>query len=178
MKPPTIIEFLIGLGGVRDTMGDLRAMDLHRVNKGVFGRLAHNGAGAITIDRAREAAEEARYIRPDSTISDLLEAIRDQASGLPGLVAEERGDGWIERRDAFDPRVMEVEDLDILAGAPDTGPKLRDWRLSIGWTQARAATELGMKRRIIIMYECGDQPIPRVVQLACIALALSVGVRV
>src|SRR3990167_1387506 len=83
MKPPSIIEFLISLGGVRDDMGDLRAMDLHRVNKGVFGRLAHKKG--MSLDRAREVCEEARYIRPDSTISDLLEAIRDQASGLSRL---------------------------------------------------------------------------------------------
>lgn len=83
-----LIEFLISRGGVLDTMGDLRGMDLHRINKGVFGRLAHSKG--LPLDHARECAEEAGYLRPGSDINSLLDAIRDQASGLPGLVPEER----------------------------------------------------------------------------------------
>ena len=158
MKPPSIIEFLISLGGVRDDMGDLRAMDLHRVNKGVFGRLAHKKG--MSLDRAREVCEEARYIRPDSTISDLLEAIRDQASGLSRLTPEDRGDSYQMRSaDPYDDLV--ARDCELV-----------EWRKRMGWTQARAAVELGVTRRTMIDYENGRHQITRQLGLACLALTM------
>ena len=158
MAPTTIIEFLISLGGINDEGGDLRAMDLHRVQKGWFGRLAHKRG--MSLDRAREACEEARYIRPDSMISDLIEAIGLQASGMSGLVPEERGDSYAASQRSPHPMDTLVRD----------GADFRAGRRTMGWTQKRAAAELDVSERAILGYENSGRPISRVVALACLAL--------
>jgi hypothetical protein len=80
-RPPDIIDFLISRGGLLDQGGELRAMDLNRVRKGQFGILSTRRG--MTLDHAREAAEEAGYLKRDSYISDLLSAIQATALGAP-----------------------------------------------------------------------------------------------
>jgi hypothetical protein len=74
--PPSLLTFLTQRGGVNDTGGDLAAMDagLQRV-----GFLRKNGGQ--TLDYAREAAEEAGYLKRGSDTNNLLEAIRTELSG-------------------------------------------------------------------------------------------------
>lgn len=89
-KPQDIVEFLISRGGVRDDGGELRAMDTNRVNGGYgtggvgtgqFGVLSRKNG--LPPDTAREYAAEAGYLSPESTISDLFDAIHDSTRGLP-----------------------------------------------------------------------------------------------
>jgi DNA-binding XRE family transcriptional regulator len=58
---------------------------------------------------------------------------------------------------------------------PVIGPDFRAWRERMGWNQCEAATALDLSRRSIIGYEAGQQPIPRVVALACWALTVEHG---
>jgi hypothetical protein len=73
---PDLIRFLVAEGGVSDPAGDLRAMDLHRVQKGWFGRLCRSNG--LPLDEACLRAWQAGYLpgsdRPD--INALLEALR------------------------------------------------------------------------------------------------------
>lgn len=89
-KPQDIVEFLTSRGGVRDDGGELRAMDMNRVNGGYgtggvgtgsFGILSRKNG--LPPDTAREYAEEAGYLKPGSTISDLFDAIHDSSRGRP-----------------------------------------------------------------------------------------------
>src|SRR5205085_4528663 len=80
-KPQDIVSFLISRGGVRDDRGELAAMDMDKINKGYFGRLSHSKG--MTLDYAREAAQEAGYLRPGSDINSLLDAIHDTTHGAP-----------------------------------------------------------------------------------------------
>ena len=88
-RPPDIVEFLTRAGGIKDQGGELRAMDLNRVNQGTFGRLAH--ANGMPLDTARETAEEARYLPSGSDINDLLGAIDTSYRGKPVYSANDEG---------------------------------------------------------------------------------------
>lgn len=50
------------------------------------------------------------------------------------------------------------------------GPALKVWRKQLALTQGEAAAALGLKLRMFQHYESGDQPIPRMMALACWAL--------
>lgn len=86
--PLDIVRFLAANGGIRDTGGELRAQDLHRVFVPGGGPLVRpNG---MNLDRARELAQEAGYLPPEapdappqSTIDDLLNAILETRAGNP-----------------------------------------------------------------------------------------------
>ena len=80
-RPPDIIDFLLVRGGVRDDGGELRYLDLHRIQKGKFGRLAR--ANGMPLDTAREVAAEAGYIDPNGDIRDLLQALYNNSHGQP-----------------------------------------------------------------------------------------------
>lgn len=75
---PSLLTFLIRKGGVRDTGGDLVAMDAHRRRIGLVRK-----RGGVSLDYAREAAAEAGYIPADSYESDLLAAIAEELRGRP-----------------------------------------------------------------------------------------------
>lgn len=54
--------------------------------------------------------------------------------------------------------------------------EFKRWRKAQGWSQKDAADALGLKRRVVQYYEKGERggeavKIPRVVRLACYALA-------
>ena len=83
-KPPSLTTFLARRGGIRDPGGDLAAMDAHLQRVGLV-----RTNGGQSLDYAREAAEEAGYLRPGSDTNDLLEAIRGELSGRKVYPAEQ-----------------------------------------------------------------------------------------
>lgn len=80
-RPTDLIQFLMSRGGLKDEGGELRALDLHNVNQGHFGRLSRSNG--MALDDARVIAVEAGYLHPDSDINDLLSALRRNAQGQP-----------------------------------------------------------------------------------------------
>ena len=93
-KPESLIDFLISKGGIQDQGGDLKAIGADDVHHQRGGRLV-NPRG-VYPDYAREAAEEAGFLRPGSTIRDLYDAIAEHVSGRPVYRASEQaeGDAW------------------------------------------------------------------------------------
>ena len=76
--PTSLVQFLRGMGGVRDDGGDLKSQDMHRR---FIGLVSSRG---VSLDQAREAAAEAGYLGHDkeravseTTVSDLLDALMD-----------------------------------------------------------------------------------------------------
>lgn len=49
--------------------------------------------------------------------------------------------------------------------------ELKEWRKRMNWTQVKASGELGLSRQQYIRFENGHYPVPRLVELACRALA-------
>lgn len=78
-RPADLLEFLSDQGGVQDQRGELSAMDAHRAFLPGRGMLVRKNG--LTLDYGREAAEQAGYIPPGSTVSDFLEAIRRNLTG-------------------------------------------------------------------------------------------------
>ena len=80
-RPENLIEFLARSGGLEnDEGGELRAMDAHKkfmLGKGMLVRKV----GGMSLDEAREKAEEAGYLQPDSDINELLGAIDENLRG-------------------------------------------------------------------------------------------------
>ncbi|MDQ5978538.1 MAG: hypothetical protein QG602_1512 [Verrucomicrobiota bacterium] len=77
--PPSLMEFIGSRGGILDQGGDLAAIgaDTHFV-PGQGKIVRRNG---VAMDYMREAAEEAGYLRPGSTIADLIDAIAEEVAG-------------------------------------------------------------------------------------------------
>lgn len=82
----TLNEFLASKGGVKDVGGELKAADLDKWHRGkwypaggTMGRLVREDG--MHPDYAREAAEEAGYLKPGSTMSDLYDAMQEEARG-------------------------------------------------------------------------------------------------
>ncbi len=80
-KPVSLLRFLAMRGGLR-ACPDL--VQIHATKHFVpgYGRLVRHDSG-LTLDRAREAAEEAGYLAGDSYISDLLYHIEEELHGRP-----------------------------------------------------------------------------------------------
>ncbi|KXV18205.1 hypothetical protein [Gluconobacter oxydans] len=72
----SLFTFLTKKGGVQDEAGELRTMELGRQRVGLVRR-----DGGLTLDEARQAAEEAGYLKPNSTIPDLLDRMDEEARG-------------------------------------------------------------------------------------------------
>lgn len=80
-RPPNLIEFLASRGGLEaDEGGDLEAMDAHKKFVPGYGKLVRK-SGGMSLDEAREAAEEAGYLQPGSDINDFLGALDDNLRG-------------------------------------------------------------------------------------------------
>jgi hypothetical protein len=96
-RPLTLLQFLAWRGGLSDH-GDLRAMDAHRKFIPGYGRLVRR-AGGMDLDMAREAAEEAGYLRDrdgyGTTIADLLDAIDEELRGRRVYSTHEAGDALV-----------------------------------------------------------------------------------
>lgn len=98
-RPPTLFQFLGGIGGLQDQGGELAALGITRtITTG--GALVRKGG--LPLDRAREAATEAGYIghvgqdvngADGTTIQQLLDALDREARGRKvyplGLYADE-----------------------------------------------------------------------------------------
>ena len=96
--PQDLASFLISKGGVVDQTGDLKAMGADAIHHKGAGRLINpNG---VSPDYAREAAEEAGYLRPNSTINDLYDAIGEQVSGRPVFTQSEQAEGMLRKQAA------------------------------------------------------------------------------
>lgn len=97
-RPPSLFEFLASKGGIQDQQGELRALDLRRQFLPRQGALVRRGG--MTLDRARELAEEAGYIRPGdraegfgrTEITDLLGAMDREARGGKVYPIDEQAD--------------------------------------------------------------------------------------
>jgi hypothetical protein len=93
-KPESLIDFLISRGGIQDQGGDLNAIGADTIHHQAGGRLV-NPRG-VYPDYAREAVEEAGFLRPGSTIRDLYDAISEHVSGRPvyRISEQHEGDAW------------------------------------------------------------------------------------
>lgn len=83
MYGPSLLEYIHERGGIWEAEGgELSAMDLREqmLAEGKFDLVRRDGH---TLDAARELAEEAGYLKPDSDIQNLLDAIRDELAGNP-----------------------------------------------------------------------------------------------
>ncbi|CAO3403522.1 hypothetical protein [Azospirillum palustre] len=97
-RPRSLFEFLASKGGIQDQAGELRALDLKRQFLPRQGALVR--PGGLTLDRARELAEEAGYIRPSdraegfgrTEITDLLDAIDREGRGARVYPLDQQAD--------------------------------------------------------------------------------------
>jgi transcriptional regulator with XRE-family HTH domain len=58
-----------------------------------------------------------------------------------------------------------------------TALELLRWRTRLGWSQAKAAQQLGVGRRTYLRYEQSDS-VPRAIGLACWALENGIDLRI
>lgn len=84
--PETLTQFIARNGGVADEAGELKSFDFHKAkaritrdDKTYYGPIV--GKKGQTLDYMREAAVEAGFIKPDGTISDFIDAIKQDYSG-------------------------------------------------------------------------------------------------
>lgn len=82
----SLFQFLARKGGVKDFKGELRSMDLHKAFVPARGKLVRSTG--LPLDRARELAEDAGYIKASdadrfgrTSVNDLLEAMRAESFG-------------------------------------------------------------------------------------------------
>lgn len=113
--PLDLIEFLASKGGVQDYKGELASLDLGRKFVPGSGRFVRKDG--LTLDMAREAAEEAGYIHPvgeqTTTIRDLLNAIERTARGDRVYALEDMAD--VEARQAEERQADEQQDIERTA---------------------------------------------------------------
>lgn len=100
-RPQSLVDFLIAKGGLKDQGGDLKAIGADSIHHRQGGRLVNPRGQAL--DYAREAAEQEGFLRPGSTVNDLLNAVGEEVSGRPIFRQSDQaaGDAWANmRRDA------------------------------------------------------------------------------
>lgn len=129
--PLSLLQFLAGKGGLAPH-GDLKAMGAH--TRSVFGvggpkRLVR-GKG-MDLDMAREAAEEAGYIRSadgsGTTTTDLLNAIDEEMRGRKVFSSHEAGEAYLtemERRTAAEDDRRDTTLAEVDAWAQERGVNL------------------------------------------------------
>ncbi|MER9217857.1 D-Ala-D-Ala carboxypeptidase family metallohydrolase [Mesorhizobium sp. M0644] len=156
---PDIVQFLAGAGGLQDYQGELRSLDLHGLFVPGAGRLVRpNG---LTLDRAREIAEEAGYLGRAgeyqvSTIPDLLNAIEATRRGqrIFARADQAKGAGIVTEQNTAKSREDEVkrELKQVLAsvGANLHSSELEEVHALIadGWWPDEAAAEV-MERHML-----------------------------
>jgi len=129
-RPIDIMEFLASIGGISNDGGELKNGDLDKVFIGGFGRLVTKNG--MSLDEARELAQEAGYLNPDdpnaaaeSRIDDLLELIdethrgnrkfsRFDAAEVENMRAEQEAEDQNRR---YKEAVEEVEEYATSIGA-------------------------------------------------------------
>jgi hypothetical protein len=101
--PPSIVDFLIGAGGISEFRGELAAIGADQVSQRFRGRLVRDNG--MPLDRAREAAAEAGLLDArfgsseraleQSTVADLLDLIDEdlRVRANPGAAADSAIDG-------------------------------------------------------------------------------------
>lgn len=119
----SLLQFIKERGGIIDTGGELRAMDLHKSRPGLVRRdknapsdepgmfrepTGYSGENKFKPDMVAEAAHHAGYI-PEHSIDHLYDAIREEVGGRPRYVEENKN------QNAHDFRAA-VEDLDRYLG--------------------------------------------------------------
>lgn len=130
--PRDIFQFLADMGGIKDDRGELMAMDLNRTFLPGRGKLMR--PGGLSLDYAREAAEEAGYIRPreinvTTSIDDLLDALRRQAAGDKVYSVEdlsEVADREVARQAEEDKARYAEDEAAVRAVMAETGLSLSD----------------------------------------------------
>lgn len=86
-KPMDLSTFVVRKGGIwkGDDRGEIAALEYKRpgfIKTQKFARsTAGDNGGGHPLDTMREMAAEAGYLSPDSTINDLLDALRDERTG-------------------------------------------------------------------------------------------------
>jgi N12 class adenine-specific DNA methylase len=120
-EPLTLLQFLAGRGGLAPDP-ELTALDIgdHRVQipgrKGFFGLIRPAG---MKLDMAREAAEEAGYLRGEknktSTIHDLLDLIDDGVRGQHKMAEGDEGKTTKRQRTSLAESSAAARDAAIMA---------------------------------------------------------------
>jgi hypothetical protein len=122
--PLSLLQFLAGKGGLAPD-GDLKAMGANtRTIFGVGGPKRLVRGKGLSLDYAREAAEEAGYIPGGSTTRDLLNAIDEELRGNEVFSAFEAGDAYTaaqEERAAVDAERRADAMAEVRAVAADLG---------------------------------------------------------
>lgn len=128
-RPESLVDFLIAKGGVRDQGGDLTAIGADTVHHKAAGRLLNNNG--LPLDYAREAAQEAGFLGPNSTTRDLLDGIANEVSGRPVYRPSDQaiGDAWATARregnleaEAYRQARSSVETAEMNAGGRSLTP--------------------------------------------------------
>ncbi|MER8380714.1 hypothetical protein [Mesorhizobium sp. M1399] len=93
-RPQSLVEFLQARGGVLDHSGELKAIGAEALSKDRKARGKPDRR--VSLDSAREAAEEAGYIgrageTQTTTVADLLDAIDGELRGQPVFSREHAG---------------------------------------------------------------------------------------
>lgn len=93
-RPQSLVDFLEARGGVLDDRGELAAIGAEKLSKNRKARGKPDKR--VSLDSAREAAEEAGYIgrageTQTTTVADLLDAIDGELRGQPVLSREDQG---------------------------------------------------------------------------------------
>jgi len=109
-QPRSLAGFLIDHGGIQDFQGELAAIGADKVSEKFRGRLVKKDG--MTLDQAREAAEQAGYIgRPGevqtTSVADLLSSLEEDLRGNPVLARADQAD--IGRAGDFEARRAGVE---------------------------------------------------------------------
>lgn len=121
-EPLRLAEFLRQQGGVRDQGGELRQIDARR-RPGLVNR------AGLSLDAAREAAEEAGYLPPNSDINALLAALDEDLRGVPQYSAVDEAAAG-----AYREAVNSNREIDRLAQQLGIDP--HDWTKEQFWNLA------------------------------------------
>jgi hypothetical protein len=128
LGPQSLFQFIASRGGIAEQGGELGYLGLGRVFVPGFGALVRRGG--MSLDRAREAAAEAGYLRNGGAdISELLEAFDREARGAKVFsIADEQAaaDRQAQRQaEEQEARVSEAKDQ-VRAAGRELGAKLTD----------------------------------------------------
>lgn len=121
-EPQRLADFLKRAGGLKEEGGELRAIEAGR-RPGLVNR------SGLELDYAREAAEEAGYLEPNSTIADLLNALDEDLRGMPRYAKEDA-----DAVAAFNEAAAKNSEVDRIAHELGIDP--RDWTKDQFWNMA------------------------------------------
>lgn len=120
-RPQTLLGFIRGLGGVKDSGGDLRSQNVSRRFPGLI-----NEKTGLPLDRAREAAAEQGYLPEDSTPDDLVQLLLTDEP-----VYSKRDAGQVEEYNRYQESLRVTREYKqaaeyIKEKYPTTHPKIAD----------------------------------------------------